>query len=106
GLAYSVPRGMLEECSIKVRERLEALVIEAINGNVKSTGAILKEIAQAGNRLYRAVFHDPDGPGKATKIKNRLRDLPAEHQIYFSMGVPLHVPWGLVYDGDPNQLSG
>jgi hypothetical protein len=105
GLAYSVPRGMLEEKSANARERLEALVGEALTGNVKQTGAILKEVAQAGHRLYNSLFYDPNGPGQATRMKGRMREL-MHARIDFSMGVPLHVPWGLVYDGDPERLSG
>src|SRR5258708_5534908 len=97
---------MLKEYSDKARERLEALVVEAMKGNVKQTGGILKELAEAGNRLYRALFHDPQGQGRATKMRNRLKNLAGEYRISFSMGVPLYVPWGLVYDGDPKQLSG
>src|ERR1019366_9037916 len=106
GPAYLVPRGMLEEYSAKVRERLEALVGEAMRGNVNLTGGILKELAVAGNRLYRALFHDQQGLGRATKMRDRLKNLTGENQISCSMGVSLYVPWGLVYDGDPEQLSG
>jgi hypothetical protein len=106
GPAYRVPSGMLQDYSTKARERLEALVVESMKGNVKQSGGILKELAEAGNRLYRALFHDPQSPGRATKMRNRLKNLNGEYQISFSMGVPLHVPWGLVYDGDPEQLSG
>ena len=67
GKAYNVPRGMLEHYSTAARERLEALVTEAMKGNVKQTGAILKELAQAGKRLYQALFHDPEGGGTAER---------------------------------------
>lgn len=106
GSAYCIPRGMLEQYSAEARSRLEALVNEAMRGNLRHSGGLLKELAQAGHRLYRALFHDPDGNGKATKIRERLKSLTGEHKISFSMGVPLHVPWGLVYDGDLNELSG
>ena|ERR1051325_6203336 len=108
GKAYCIPRGMLEDYSAKAREKLEALVNESMmgQGQVKHTGALLKELAQAGNRLYKAHFHDPGKAGVATKIQKRLEMLDAPHRISFSMGVPIHVPWGLVYDGDPDALSG
>jgi hypothetical protein len=108
GKAYCIPRGMLEDYSAKARERLEALVNESMagKGQVKHTGALLKELAQAGNRLYKALFHDPGKSGPATKIQKRLEGLTGGHRIAFSMGVPIHVPWGLVYDGDPEALSG
>ena len=106
GKAYSVPRGMLEEFSTQARERLEALVTEALRGRVKETGAILKELALAGNWLYRALFHDPDGGGRATKSREHLKALTGDYEILVSMGVPVHVPWGLVYDGNPEALSG
>jgi len=106
GPAYRVSRGMLEEYSTKARERLEALVAEAMRGNVRQTGGILKELAEAGNRLYRALFHDPEGSGRAAKARDHLKNLEGENQILVSMGFPLHIPWGLVYDGDPKQLSG
>jgi hypothetical protein len=106
GMAYSIPRGMLEEYSVKARNRLEALVVEAMKGNLKSTGGILKELAQQGRRLYVALFHDPEGVGKATNVRNRLSEMTDPSQILVTMGTPVHVPWGLIYDGDPNQLSG
>jgi hypothetical protein len=104
--AYSVPFGMLREASDRVRQRLEALVGESMRGNVMHSGAILKEIAEAGHRLYRALFHDPGGVGAATKNRQKIETLTGPHQLYASTTGGLHIPWGLVYDGDPEELSG
>jgi hypothetical protein len=106
GKAYSVSRGMLVEFSDRVRGRLDTLVTAAMNGRVRSGGALLKELAVAGHRLYSALFHAVGDSGRAASIRRRLEGLSGEHQITVSMGTPLHIPWGLMYEDDPKYLSG
>jgi hypothetical protein len=103
---YRVPRTMLEKASKDVRARLEALVDEAMRGNVKQSGAVLKELAIAGNTLYRVLFHDRENTAYAESMRQRLMRHDASWQLRAITGLRLLIPWGLVYDGDPDQLSG
>jgi hypothetical protein len=106
--AYSIDRDLIQRVSNEVRSELRSLVQHAIkNGEdgCKRSGAILKAIATSGHKLYLALFHGEKGQGNPERIRKWLAGRPEKLRITFVVDERVHIPWGLVYDSDPNLLS-
>lgn len=111
---YFVPVKMLKDRASDARDALQRLMDKGMSngGILENCGKELKEIAEAGYKLYGALFHPGDG-FDATRIKEWLNREKAEldlqgkqAQISFTVDSLVHIPWGLIYDSSPELLSG
>ncbi len=103
-LPYSADKNMLERKSEQVREQLEELVLHVINNGASACGNYLKQLAIAGADFYNALFYSVRGSGDPNEIKTWLENLNKPHRIVFSVKPRVHLPWGLIYSGNPAQL--
>jgi hypothetical protein len=105
---YSVDRGLIEAKAAEVRKRLLELVQEVRKAKPPAPcGGPLKRLAEAGSELYEALFTPEAGkPIEPDKVKKWLLKHQQNYQITFNVGSRVHVPWGLIYDADPGDLTG
>ncbi|MEK6407039.1 MAG: hypothetical protein AABN34_08765 [Acidobacteriota bacterium] len=92
-----------------VRAALRRFVAQCMNdtaGGVNRSGAHLKELAQRGNELYWALFDDKNDPADARDVREWVAGAAKTHRMNVVIDDRTYIPWGLVYDGDPNTLSG
>ncbi len=105
-LPYHIHRGTIVDISTSIRSALRQLVKRVRAAGCNECGAQLRAVAKHGNDLYKALF-DPVGGDTNTprKVTRWLRELSGKHRIHFEVDDLVHVPWGLIYDADPEQLS-
>jgi hypothetical protein len=101
---YRLDAGLLRRLSVQVRQRLKDLVGHAMGNGANNSGAHLKALAEAGSLLHQALFLSEAGPVPGD-VSSWLRTVPAPCRIVFSVDARVHIPWGLVYDADPQRLS-
>jgi len=105
--AYYTDREMVLARSREVRDCLQRLVRKVKNEGVQGSGALLKELAGAGYRLYDALFYREEGSETDPKeIRDWLKELGQNFRIAFRVDHRVHIPWGLVYDVDPTGPTG
>ncbi len=112
---YRIPTGILKDRADDVRLALQCLIEKGMkNSNpVGRYGVEMKRLAEAGNVLYQALFDsidDEEDVFNAFVAKKWLTEREAAPgkriQISFIVGSSIHVPWGLIYDGPVEGLSG
>ena len=98
--AYAIDVGRLGKLAEEVRKRLVPLVAAAKQQRLGESGELLRALAEAGRRLYHAFFSDAENNStNAHAIRNWLRE--REHcRISFFVDARVHLPWGLLYDGE------
>lgn len=100
---YHVDKAVLQDMAKPVREALQKVIDNARNQT--PLGAALKDLARAGSKLRKAIFL---GKGEEIKKANYVRDqlLPSleDCRLLISLDERIYIPWGLAYDGDPEQL--
>ncbi|HEX3529571.1 MAG TPA: hypothetical protein VH988_21125 [Thermoanaerobaculia bacterium] len=105
---YLIDLGVVSEVSQRVRAALSHLVKESMRGGAARSGALIHSLAQAGFDLYGALFLSQIG-SEISGDEIRLWLQRQEGKLFwmsFSVDNRVHIPWGLVYDTDPAQLSG
>jgi hypothetical protein len=71
----------------------------------RTLGAALRELASRGKRLNFLLFEGcAERRDVAIKVKRWLEGLRPEERLTISSDSTIHVPWGLVFGGDPRQL--
>jgi hypothetical protein len=106
---YIVDIGNINDAAREVRKALRRFVAQCMDqnaGGVLRSGAQLKELAQRGNDLYWAIFDDAAHPADAREVQEWVAAAAGSHRMNVVIDDRTYVPWGLVYDGDPNKLSG
>jgi hypothetical protein len=119
---YFIRKGMLEDFATETRQALKRLVDKYVQidkensnrqtgepGELYRAGKELKELAERGHDLYKSLFNAVEGDANAEKMKKWLSEQTKEGQqlqIRLSIDSGIYVPWGLIYDGDPNSLRG
>src|SRR5438132_7643152 len=111
--SYHVQAHVLRDASAKVRARLEELITAAMakraTNQSLTVGVELKKLAEAGRALRNAIFqHVPGFQNELEAYRTENDWLPNLQNVEMHVRVAqgIYVPWGLVYDGDPSQLSG
>lgn len=107
---YSVDRDMINDCAEKIRQQLDQLVRRALEndrpGESPACGDILKEIAARGANLRKSLFTSEERTDEPGMIEEWLRTLARPFAIRVVVEPRIHIPWGLIYDGEPNKLDG
>jgi hypothetical protein len=107
-MPYYIDRTMVEEYSEEIRTCLQSLLDRGMSSGLQGSGDLLKQLAQAGAKLYSSLFY-PDGQNnqiQPSTIQNWLRAFQEPVQISFSVDNRVHVPWGLIYDANADTLKG
>jgi len=102
---YFIDRKLVQEDGAKpIRIQLEKLVKECMKAGCKGTGKILKDIARAGYVLYQALFFNAGkSVAKPEEVQQWLANLSGPKRINFTVDDLVHVPWGLIYEADPDD---
>jgi hypothetical protein len=107
---YTVDRDMISRDADKIRLVLDRLVERALENNQQNTkppcGDLLKELAERGSDLYHSLFSAEEGAEESEKIAKWLDELEHPFTMRIIVEPRIHIPWGLVYDADPQNLTG
>lgn len=107
--SYIVDIDRLNRRSKEVRIALRNFVTQCMDenaGGVGRSGAHLKELAKRGKALYLALFDDGNNPEDANEARKWVASIAGSHRMNVVVDDRTYIPWGLVYDGDPDDLSG
>src|SRR5262249_46152357 len=100
---YSIPKETLKRAVDGFLAPLNRLSEWARSGRLDQLGDILRQIAVAGSRLRFVLFSTPqDISGLKEWIAEQYES--GDRSLSITADPDFHVPWGLVYDGDPNQI--
>ncbi len=107
---YSVDLDMINRDADKIRKLLDQLVERVLENNRQgkppACGDILRELAERGADLYGSLFTAEERPEEAKKVAQWLNELERPFTIRIIVEPRVHIPWGLIYDGDLGRLSG
>ena len=102
---YIIDEEMVRKDAEEIRRRLDQLVDAVMKDPSAPFGAQLKELARAGRELYNDLFEGELGSQADPKaVRNWLREKVEPHRLYVVVDSYVHVPWGLVFDGHPEQI--
>lgn len=101
---YSVDSDLLERKGEEVRAELYKLVEQIRRRGIEQAGVGLERLAEAGTLLYEALFHSHD-ESTVEQVKSWLTRKKKPYRIHFIVEGRIHIPWGLVYDGDTKNLD-
>jgi hypothetical protein len=102
---YKGDRGLINRRAQEVRRTLSELVATAMDDSTASLAPILKKLAGDGAKLRKALFHSDDDPERSAKVERWFSSRTGPRRVTFVVDGYVHVPWGLIYDGDPEALS-
>jgi len=109
GPTYWIGRETLREVSKEVKERLCQLVQWSRGGIESELPRLLRQLASSGERLRHVIFSplQDQNPVDLTDLKQLIRDRyqSGDTELTITADPKMHVPWGLVYEGDPGTLS-
>lgn len=106
---YIVDIGGINKAAARVRLALGQFVAQCLDeqaGGVARSGTHLKKLAEAGNELYWALFDDKAHPTDAQQVREWILAAAGMYRMHVVIDDRTYVPWGLIYDGDPSDLSG
>lgn len=103
--AYSVGSETLEQVATELRARLHELSTWTVGSDARDLPTILRALAEEGARLKYALFDSCDR-GVIEDLTAWIQDKYAAGDTFLSVTADpaLHVPWGLVFDDDPEKL--
>jgi hypothetical protein len=107
---YQIGTNQLIKRSSEVRACLQNVIDAAMENQEKyqmlRVGLEMKELARAGKRLRDELFFsaDPDSEREALEAEEWLGSLN-EAKLHVTVDRQIYIPWGLVYDGDPESLK-
>ncbi len=103
---YSIDMGQVIRISKNLRDSLQHLINATMQDRRASCGGLLKDLALRGHDLFDTLL--PHAEAVARDVKDWLvTDMAGErHTVCFNVPPRAHVPWGLVFDVDPDLLSG
>jgi hypothetical protein len=108
--SYQIDGNRLIKRSATVRDRLQDLITAAMKKRAAheslTLGLELKELAMAGRKLRDAIFFPEAGyqDEESLEAEGWLASL-SEAVIHVTIDRQIYIPWGLIYDGDPELLS-
>jgi hypothetical protein len=102
---YQIDEDMVVQEASVIRRKLSALVRVSMTDPPGQYGPLIKDIARAGKELYDALFFDA-GPSEqdVEVVRDWFSGLQGSRRVSFVVDGFIHVPWHLIYDGDPEQL--
>ena len=101
-LTYSVGRSSILEAAAKVREELGALhELAAITDPAEKRRRLIR-LAEAGRSLRWRFFNDPAKEREIAALEDWIADeyKAGDHDLFVHADFSIHVPWGLLYDGE------
>lgn len=101
---YYIDRGVVRTITDDIRRALAELVRDAMSNSSRFSSQLLKEVANEGRRLYRALFRREFGEQDPAEVQQWLEARSERDRIMFRVEDRIHVPWGLIYDRDPAAL--
>lgn len=103
---YFVDLDLVENSSRKIRQTLEKIVKKGVEGDIRGGGLLLKELAGRGYELYELLFIEPNG-ARGQEVRDWLETRePGRYRMNVTVDSRIHIPWGLVYDVEPSELTG
>jgi hypothetical protein len=106
-LTYSIATETLKNLARELRTELDGLTGWARSQNAevraRQLPRLLRLVADAGSRIRYVLFDHSD----AAEIEDWLRDEYAagDKALWITADPDLHLPWGLVFDGDSRAIS-
>ena len=105
-LPYFLDRKTVLEESEKVREKLYSFINSVNLHGIENSCTEYKDLAIAGRRLYDFIFlPEIDTIQWANKVKEWLKTFKRPIKIHFTVDQRIQIPWGLVYESDPNEIE-
>lgn len=107
---YVLNCATFDEAVELVRHAIELLIREALavdHRGVRPHGACtpeLRALAAAGAELRKALFRSVSEQEHGERVERWLAELTGRHRIEFVVGTGVYVPWGLIYEGDPDAF--
>lgn len=101
--AYLVDRDALMDAAKEVRRCLDDLVAKAMKSGTTACGRELHAVAKAGYVLRFTLFDRRAGPQDPKEIEDWLAGFGSNVRIVFIVAPRIHIPWGLVFDRDPEE---
>lgn len=106
-------RELRKQLSLFVNDFKDQNKIDIKNGvGIGLSREHLKKLAQLGNKLYQVLCSDMKGPMTPELMRvwldhTRKEMLTKGDSCHINFMVPdrVHIPWGLVYDADPDSLN-
>lgn len=87
-----------------VRDKLDDLIQENLSED-SNIGKCINELAQSGKKLYDALFNGQPGENDANEVQDWLNQTEEPLRFNFVLECPVHIPWGLIFDGDMESLE-
>lgn len=105
--SYNIDIETIVRDAAVVREKLDLLVNTLMADPQARYGVLLKNLARAGHELYKDIFLDA---GKSVQdvaiVQDWFEDKSKTEPLRLTFIVDgyVHVPWGLIFDSDPDQI--
>lgn len=105
---YDIGTAGFESVCLAVRDAMAELVRVSNSREAPIRARALKNLARAGANLFYVMF-DPLNKEEKPKARNARAALAenhaaGDHKMYVTGDPWTHVPWSLVYDGDPDEI--
>jgi hypothetical protein len=98
-LAYTIHRPAVDRSAWEIRRALRELVIAGLKGKtgVQRSGPILKDLAERGAQLYKALITPVTASVHPKEIAAYYEQLTEPYRLLFCVSDGVFVPWGLIY---------
>jgi len=105
-LTYSIGAATLRRAADELREGLHALTEWARSGDPHQLPQLLRQLADSGSRLRYVLFDSASEAAKVAELEDWIADeyVAGDTLLWITADPDLHVPWGLVFEGDSNAL--
>jgi hypothetical protein len=97
---------MVQKDAAEIRQKLDALVDVLMKDPTTPCGSQLKDLARAGRELYNDLFQVGVRGSEVDSavVRSWLQGKLEPHRLSVVVDTYVHVPWGLVFDGDPELI--
>jgi hypothetical protein len=103
---YSIDQDLLIRKANDVRTELQNLAHEVVRRGSERCGVVLKTLAQAGSNLGKALFTSNPRSHNPATVRTWLKNRQGRDKILFVIDERIQIPWGLIYDGNADEISG
>jgi hypothetical protein len=103
--SYNIDEETLKTDASAVRVKLGLLVDHLMRNPAAPFGALLRDLAYAGRELYDDLFLDAGSSVQdVTVVRRWLEERTEPPRLTFIVDSYVHVPWGLVFDSNPDEI--
>ncbi len=103
---YLIDSDMINGYANELRMSLRHLVEDGMNCEFHNQERIINEIAVNGRKLFDALFYKDHGSIEDPEvILEWIANFTEDIRIVFVVDGFIHVPWHLIFDGNPSELS-